>query len=92
MKLEKQMKGEKRKMENLKNKEKTQNKRNNINSTSSNNNNTNNFSNSKYKRSIWRRRINKKSRTSKRNTYRGTGKRFAVKQEAFCWKCHTCKQ
>ena len=57
--------------------QKTENKRNNINSISSNNNNTNNFSNSKYKRSIWRRRINKKSRTSKRNTYRGTSKRKA---------------
>ena len=45
--------------------QKTGNKRNNINSISSNNNNTNNPSNGKYKCSIWRRRINKKSRTIK---------------------------
>ena len=59
MKKEKQMKGEvekmKSKMQNI------GNRRNNINSISSNNNNTNNSSNSKYKCSIWRRRLNKKS-------------------------------
>ena len=65
MKGRKQMKGEVERMKNIMKKPKTGNKRNNINSTSSNNNNTNNFSNSKYKRSIWRSRINKKSRTVK---------------------------
>ena len=61
----------------LKKSKKSGNKRNNLNSTSSNDNTTNNPSNSKYKCSIWRWRINKKSRTSKRNTYRGTSKRKA---------------
>ena len=41
------------------------NKRNNLNSTSSNDNTTNNPSNSKYKCSVWRGRINKKNRTIK---------------------------
>ena len=41
------------------------NKRNNLNSTSSNDNNTNNPSNSKYKCSVWGKRLNKKSRTIK---------------------------
>ena len=41
------------------------NKRNNLNSTSSNDNTTNNPSNSKYKCSVWGKRLNKKSRTIK---------------------------
>ena len=65
MKQEKQMKGEVERMKNIMKKQKTGNKRNNINSISSNNNNTNNPSNSKYKCSVWRGRINKKSRTVK---------------------------
>ena len=77
MKEEKQRKGEVERMKRIIKMQKTGNKRNNINSISSNNNNTNNTSNSKYKCSIWRGRINKKSRTSKRNTYRGTSKRKA---------------
>ena len=75
MKEEKQVKGE---LEKMKSKiQKEGNRRNNINSISSNNNNTNNSSNNKYKCGVWRRRLNKKSRTSKRNTYRGTSKRKA---------------
>ena len=74
---EEQRKGEVERMKNIIKMQKTGNKRNNINSTCGNNNNTNNISDSKYKCSIWRRRINKKSRTSKRNTYRGTSKRKA---------------
>ena len=46
-------------------KQKAGNKRNNINSTSSNDNTTNNPSNSKYKCSVWGKRLNKKSRTIK---------------------------
>ena len=76
MKKEKQRKGEER-MKSIMKKQKTGNKRNNTNSISSNNNNTNNFSNSKYKCSVWGKRLNKKIRTSKRNTYRGTSKRKA---------------
>ena len=49
----------------LKNSNTSGNKRNNLNSTSSNDNTTNNPSNSKYKCSVWRGRINKKSREVK---------------------------
>ena len=65
MKLEKQMKGEVERMKDIMKKQKTGNKRNNINSACSNNNNINNTCNSKYKCSIWRKRLNKKSRTIK---------------------------
>ena len=65
MKEEKQRKGEVERMKNIIKMQKAGNKRNNINSISSNNNNTNNPSNSKYKCSVWRKRINKKSRTIK---------------------------
>jgi len=41
------------------------NKRNNLNSTSSNDNTIDNPSNSKYKCSVWGKRLNKKSRTIK---------------------------
>ena len=80
MKKEKQRKGEEERMKSIIKMQKTQNKRNNINSTSSNNNNTNNFSNSKYKRSIWRRRLNKKSRTSKEHTGTRKGKRKTINE------------
>ena len=65
MKKEKQRKGEVERMKNIIKMQKTGNKRNNINSISSNNNNTNNISNSKYKCSVWRKRLNKKSGTIK---------------------------
>ena len=65
MKEEKQRKGEVERMKNIIKMQKTENKRNNINSISSNNNNTNNISNSKYKCSVWRKRIDKKSRAIK---------------------------
>ena len=47
-------------------------KRNNFNSSCYYNSNTNNISDSNTKFSIWRRRLNKKSRTSKRNGRRGS--------------------
>ena len=65
MKGEKQMKGEEKRMKNIIKMQKAGNKRNNLNSTCSNDNTINNPSNSKYKCSVWRRRINKKSRTGK---------------------------
>ena len=65
MKKEKQRKGEEERMKSIMKKQKTGNKRNNLNSTSSNDNNTNNPSNSKYKCSVWGKRLNKKSRTIK---------------------------
>ena len=65
MKGEEQMKGEVERMKNIMKMQKKENKRNNINSISSNDNTIDNPSNSKYKCSIWGKRLNKKSRTIK---------------------------
>ena len=52
-----------------------QNRRNHTNILSSNHNSINNTSNNKHKCSIWRKWINKESRTIKRCTIRSTSKR-----------------